>query len=132
MGGQALPGVVSLLQRLFMRAGLLVLAMNVILVSIPRCDMVLSLLQHHGIHEADAAESCHEVSVPHDGKSAAWTSHRICECTLFSFMAFHAPELKLHEHVAFRVQSERLLIFPWHAFLSDFQPLLEPPYPKNA
>jgi hypothetical protein len=116
-----------------MRLGLLILAMNVVLVSIPRCDMVYAVLQHHGMAAVDTAadmESCHDTAMSHEGSGQAWTSHRICECSVFQFMAFHAPELNLNEHVAFRIQSERLLTFPWIAFLTDFQPLLEPPYPK--
>lgn len=116
-----------------MRLGLLVLVLNVMLVSIPRCDAILAALQHHGIAAVDAVadmESCHDMAVPLDGKTKAWTSHRICECSIFQFMAFHAPELNMNEHVAFRIQSERLLTFAWNAFLSDFQPLLEPPYPR--
>lgn len=128
-----LSGIGSIWQRLFMRAGLLVLALNIVLVSIPRCDMILAVLQHHGSPAVDTAaegESCHGTAMPTAGKHKAWTSHRICECSVFQFMAFHAPELNINEHVAFRIQSERLLTFPWNAFLSDFQPLLEPPYPK--
>lgn len=120
-------------QSLFMRLGLFVLALNVVLVSIPRCDMILAVLQHHGMQAAHASmegESCHDQAAPQDAGSEAWTSHRICECSVFQFMAFHAPEMNLNEHVAFRVQSERLLTFPWNAFLSDFTPPLEPPYPK--
>lgn len=132
-GGLRLRRIVSIGQRLFMRLGLFVLALNVVLVSIPRCDMILAVLQHQGMqvaHAAMEAESCHDQSVPLDKHAKAWTSHRICECSVFQFMAFHAPELNLNEHVAFRVQSERLLTFPWKAFLSDFTPSLEPPYPK--
>ncbi len=112
-----------------MRVGLIALALNIMLVSIPRCDMIFAVLQHQNLAAMDG-ESCHDQALPADGKSKTWTSHRICECSIFQFMAFHAPELDLNEHVAFRIQSERLLTFPWNAFLTDFQPLLEPPYPR--
>ncbi len=126
-----MAGIGAIGQRLFMRVGLLVLALNIMLVSIPRCDMIFTVLQHQNSMDAPTdGESCHGQGLPADGKSKAWTSHRICECSIFPFMAFHAPELDLNEHVAFRVQSERLLTFPWNAFPTDFQPLLEPPYPR--
>lgn len=132
-GELALPGICSFWQRSFMRVGLLVLALNIVLVSIPRCDTILAVFQYHGILAPETAaegESCHDTTVPSDGKSKAWTSHRICECSVLQFMAFHMPELNLNEHVAFRIQSERLLTFPWSVFLSDFQVLIDPPYPK--
>ncbi|WP_141734388.1 hypothetical protein [Oligoflexus tunisiensis] len=128
-----MPGIGPIWQRSFKSLGLLVLALNVVLVSIPRCELILSFFLHHEQHElahGDVMESCHHSDGPVDAQSPALTAERLCECSILSFMAFHAPALNLHEHVAFRIQSERLLIFPWKAFLSDFQPLPEPPYPK--
>jgi hypothetical protein len=130
-----LSGVSTIWQRLFKSLGLLVLTLNVVLVSIPRCDFILSFFLHQGQHETvheDMMESCHhsETEAPVTTNGPAWTAERICECSIFSFMAFHAPELNLHEHVAFRIQSERLLTFPWTASVSDYLPIPEPPYPK--
>lgn len=120
-------------QRYLQSLGLLFLALNIVLVSIPRCEIVLSLLQHQGwplAETGDEASACHDAAVPVDGQSQALTSQRFCECFVFQFMAFHAPQLNLHEHVYFRIQSERLLTFPLKNTPSDFQPLVEPPYPK--
>jgi len=120
-------------QRYLQSLGLLFLVLNIVLVSIPRCEIVLSLLQHQGwplAETVDEGAACHDAAASVDGQAQAFTSQRFCECFVFQFMAFHVPQLNLHEHVYFRVQSERLLTFPMKYTPSDFQPPVEPPYPK--
>lgn len=111
----------------------MVLVLNIVLASIPRCEIVLSILQHQGwplAQKEPAAPACHDMAVPVDAQSQALTSQRFCECSLFQFMVFHVSQLQLHEHVYFRIQTERLLTFPIKNMLSEFQPIMEPPYPK--
>ncbi|HYX32955.1 MAG TPA: hypothetical protein VE954_07555 [Oligoflexus sp.] len=112
--------------------GFIILTLNIVLVSIPRCEFVMAMLQHQWADPVTAHEGhvCHEDSLPAHDNDPAFTSKRLCQCSVFQFMAFHAPALNWHEYVYFRIQSERLLTFPSSHALSQFYPRVEPPYPK--
>lgn len=103
------------------------------MVSIPRCEIILTALQHQLIQSSEATHevhACHGTSEPVDRHTKALTLHRNCECTLLKFMAFRVPDMNLHEYVVFRIQSEMLLNFIWQRAVTDFKPRVEPPYPK--
>lgn len=115
--------------------GLCFLVMNIVLVSIPRCELIADLFWQHFVgHEADQKQtlSCHSSESQnkvHEGEILE-TQKRFCECFVFQFVAFDLPSLNWQDHVYFRIQTERILIFPSLQLLTDFLPPIEPPYPK--
>lgn len=111
------------------RLGLIVLALNIMIASIPRCEMILTMLQHPSTVTAEHS-SCHEAAAPVNPEDSRLKSDRLCACSLLKFMAFHLPQLDFQSFVIFRVQTERLLSFAWQAPFTEFTPGIEPPYPK--
>jgi hypothetical protein len=105
----------------------LYLLVNLCVATIPRCDHILSILQHGLSQQLIEAPACHDHKVSQ--KSALQNGH-VCQCTLVKFVFVTLPDFNPQEFIAFRVQTSTLIQFDY-IFAPTFTTQgPEPPYPR--
>jgi hypothetical protein len=105
----------------------LYLLLNLCVATIPRCDNLLSVLQHGLKRELTEAPSCHEHKISQ--KTAIQNLH-LCECALVKFVFVTLPTIDHQRYIGFRIQTSTLIQFEY-----KFAPISalkgpEPPYPR--
>jgi len=91
------------------------LLLNLCVATIPRCDTILSVLQHTlksqdwatMAHHADSSTSCHEAPVP----GAHISTDKLCECSLVKFVFITLPTFDPQQFIGFNIQTTTLLSF---------------------
>lgn len=108
------------------RLAILAVILNLFVISIPHCEKFLSL----DISSGQSHDSDKKTMSCHDMKTKTIASDQHCRCSPLKFMPFKASRLEIFDFIAFQVQSERVLLFPWKNILANFLPATDPPYPK--
>ncbi|HYX36223.1 MAG: hypothetical protein M3Q07_06240 [Pseudobdellovibrionaceae bacterium] len=103
------------------------LLLNLCVATIPRCDNILSVLQHTLDKQWNETPDCHDHQV---SQTAAISSHRICECALVKFVFVTLPQFDPQRFIGFRIQSTTVLAFEYTFGLSVAPQGPEPPYPR--
>jgi hypothetical protein len=115
------------------RIGLLLLAANVLVSSIPRCDLLLSVLSpasNHTAVEQDEHASCHEQAASAEKGGALLTNQNLCKCSLLQFLSIPVQSLNHQSHIVFNPQFLYEFAFDLRQAWSEYIPAIEPPYPK--
>jgi len=121
------------LEILLGRVGLLLLAANVLIASIPRCDLLLSVLSSTSGERAaiqDDPMSCHSMASQGIGTSAQVSTDSPCQCSLLKFLSFPVQSLNYQDFIVYRPKFLYEFKFDLQSFWSEFLPGIEPPYPK--
>ncbi|HET9239143.1 MAG TPA: hypothetical protein VFO10_17925 [Oligoflexus sp.] len=105
----------------------LYLLVNLCVATIPRCDTILSVLQHSLRKELSEAPSCHSPKISH--KSALQNAH-LCECALVKFVFVTLPAFDPQKFIGFRIQTSTLIQFDYIFSLPSNIQGPEPPYPR--
>jgi hypothetical protein len=122
------------LEILLGRVGLLILAANVLIASIPRCDLLFSMLNSvAGERTAlrDEPMSCHGQPSSNAETGVRVSDNSPCRCLLLRFLSFPVQSLNYQEHIVYRPQFLYEFNFELLSVWSDFLPAIEPPYPKT-
>ncbi len=115
------------------RIGLLILAANVLVASIPRCDLLLSLLNpasEQAAVDQDEHASCHEQAGPVNDGEVRLSNHNLCKCSLLQFFSIPVQSLDHQPYIVFKPQFLYEFGFDMRQEWSEFIPAIEPPYPK--
>ncbi len=123
---------ISALDKLFEYVAIAILAFNLCVASIPRCNFVFALLQHSLLSDGDAGNQpsvCHEArqSSKHESRIS---NEDLCRCSLLQYMAFVPSNFDPREYIYFRESQSRLIVFASQNELVNFILGPEPPYPK--
>jgi len=103
------------------------LLINLCVASIPRCDTIISALQHSLKKELTEASSCHS---PRTSHRVTLQNAHICECTLVKFICVTLPSYDPQKFIGFRIQTSTLVQFDYLFSLASPIQGPEPPYPR--
>ena len=103
------------------------LLVNLCVATIPRCDTIISVLQHSLKKELSETPSCHSPKTSHG--STIQNAH-LCECTLVKFVFVTLPAFDPHQFIGFRIQTSTLIQFDYIFSLPSNIQGPEPPYPR--
>ena len=112
---------------------LLVVAANLVLVSVPRCEFIYSLLHNSASHSRDASsstQSCHASQNEKDDGQSHLSSDQLCKCSLLCFMPGISGYFDIRDFVQIRPRASWRHFFDYSAQLADYSSAPEPPYPK--
>jgi hypothetical protein len=105
----------------------LYLLVNLCVATIPRCDTILSVLQHSLKKELSETPSCHSPKTEH---TTSIQNPLLCECTLVKFVFVNLPAFDPQKFIGFRVQTSTLIQFDYIFSLPSNLQGPEPPYPR--
>lgn len=110
------------------------LLLNLCVATIPRCDAILSVLQHTLKIQSWATLVHHSDAMPcHDAETAGphISPDKLCECSLVKFVFVTLPQFDPQRFIGFQIQTTQLLSFD----IPQWNPLAqkgpEPPYPRS-
>jgi hypothetical protein len=118
------------------RLGLLLLACNLFICSIPRCDFLRALVQDtQGMLQADSTgqdsmQHCHGSTDSNSRDVTQLTEPRLCQCELLRFVSTLPPEPIRSVNIAHLSPLTWELAHLVMSARSSFIPAIEPPYPK--
>lgn len=115
------------------RVGLLILAVNVLIASIPRCDLLVSVLRTVSGEPAaiqDELMSCHGQPSSDTGTAVQISDDSPCQCLLQQFLSFPVQALNYQAYIVYKPQLLYEFKFDVQLIWSNLLSAIEPPYPK--
>ena len=113
--------------------GIIFLAGNVGLSSIPRCVTLANLFEQDVAAKVTGDRdppSCHQKKNDPSGKASLFSSRK-CSCELLRFVPFSPPPVRIESHIRFVIDSVRTIVFWNAAHAANFILSPEPPYPRS-
>lgn len=111
-----------------------ILALNICLISIPRCEFIISALQHElwGDHEENGFICGGQVVSEDAKKGPVLKADSACRCKVFKFIPYEVKDFDIEAYSRFLPTLLRILSFADISALKSIYSSIDPPYPRST